>query len=191
MPDEIPKRPGFTHPLLYLWAVLLVIGTGLLGTIVAAGSWSEVREASVQPVAGPVDAEGKSLAIFADLLQPDREIDCTTTDTTSKKATPDAIKPVDLEPGITVDQDGSDWYLIALDTDSDGPVTISCAPKDGRSDNATYGYAVVGGFGAAKLGAGISIGGAIAGFALAAAVLWRRFQLNRHGPDALSGNMDA
>lgn len=172
MPDEQTPRPPLTNPWWYFAAAAIVLLAPMIGAMVAASAWSGVRDADVRPLAGPITTDGQGLAIFSDLDQ-DRAIVCTAQVSKRKEAITAAT--IDL----TVDKDGSQWQLVAVDPEPPETLTVACAPKDGRVDNASYGYALVGGFGAAKVGMAVSVGGAVGGVALAAAVAWRRARLFR------------
>lgn len=169
MPEESERRPAFTHPLLYLWALLIVFGSIAGAAMAVALTWSEVRETPIQPIAGPVDTNGKNLMVFTDLPQPDRTIVCTVRAT--KTGEPQTIEAVDAD--FAIDHEGTEWTPVALGEGFDEPRIVECEPKDGRSDNATYGYSAVG-LRAGALADWIAIGGTALGFTLAAVVAWRR-----------------
>lgn len=168
------QRPPLTNAWWYFAAAAIVLLAPMIGAMVAASSWSGVREADVRPLAGPITTGGQGLAVFSDLDQ-DRTIVCTGREGKAKTGTTIESAKVDL----TVDKDGSQWHLVAVDTGPPATVTVACAPKDGRVDNASYGYALVDGFGAAKVGMTVSIAGAVGGVGLALAVAWRRARLFR------------
>lgn len=174
MPEESTPRPPLTNAWWYFAAAALVLLAPMIGAMVAASSWSEVRNADVRPLAGPITTAGQGLAVFSDLDQ-DRTIVCTGRSGAAKTGAKIESATIDL----TVDKDGSQWHLVAVDTQPPATVTVACAPKDGRVDNASYGYALVGGFGAAKAGMAVSILGAVGGVGLALAVAWRRGRLFR------------
>ncbi len=96
-------------------------------------------------------------------MQPDRDITC--------RATGRDKKPVDIPPAaldITVDNEGNQWHLIGLLTEGTHDMSVQCAPRDKRVDNASYGWATVTGFESrANTGKGIGILGVAfaAGFA--------------------------
>ena len=106
-----------TNPLWYLAAFLLAIGSTMAATAVAARAFDPVRDATVTPVTERVDAAGSTLAIYTDLVQPDRDILCRGRygqDDRGRIVIPD--KDVD----ITARGDGTTWHLIALLEDGRG-----------------------------------------------------------------------
>lgn len=145
-------------------ALFLAIGGWMAGTIVAAGAWDPVRDASITSTTRPLDAGGQSVAVFTDVLQPERQVTCRSTNEDEKETTP--IPPAGYD--LTVDDDGNQWYLIGFELKGRDAMTISCTPRDKRSDNATYAYSVVDGFAArTKTGNAIAITGTVAGIGLA------------------------
>lgn len=181
MSDASPTRPPLTNPLWYLAALMLALGSAMVGTIIAAGAWTGVREASIDPLTGPIDADGRTLTLFTDLPQDGREIACTTRPESAEDAEPEAIAPAALD--IVVDDEGTQWHLVALLEKGEDAMVVRCSPVDGGSDNAVYGYAVVDGFDAARRGSIVSLIGGIAGIGLAALILYRRFRLKRSEGD--------
>jgi hypothetical protein len=129
------------NPLWYLVAFLVALGSVMIGTVIAAGAWDPVREATISPTTTRADAQAKTLVVFTDIMQPDRDITC--------RATGQDKKHVDIPPAaldITVDTEGNQWHLIGLlDGGADG-LSVQCAPRDKRVDNASYGWATVTGF---------------------------------------------
>lgn len=181
--EESAPRPPLTSAWWYFVAAALVLLAPMIGAMIAASSWSEVRNATVQPIAGAITPADKGIAIFSDLDQ-DRTIVCTERPRGPKggahHAAATKIEPATID--LSIDQDGSQWHLVALETSPADRVDVGCAPKDGRVDNASYGYALVGGFGAAKIGLTTSVLGGVAGVALALGVAWRRARLFRPPP---------
>jgi type IV secretory pathway TrbF-like protein len=129
------------NPLWYLAAFLFALGSVMIATVVAAGAWDPVREVTVTPTTVRADAQGKTLVVFTDILQPDRNITC--------RATGRDKKTVDVPPAaldITVDNEGNQWHLIGLLDDGSTGMRVQCTPRDRRVDNASYGWATVTGF---------------------------------------------
>lgn len=161
-----------TNPLWYLAALFVVLGGWMAGTIVAAGSWDHVRDATLESVTEPVDAGSGSLAVFTDVRQPERDVTCT--------ATPPGkdAEPVELEPApidLSVPRDGSTWYLVAFERESADELAVRCTPKDRAADAATYRVAVAEGFtDRARLGAGVTWIAVTAGIVLALCTWWSR-----------------
>lgn len=164
-----------TSPLWYLAAFLFALGSVMLATTVAAGAWDPVREATVSPVTEPANAAGKTLAVFTDIVQPDRDIACRTTGA-DKKVTEIPGKSLD----ITVDDDGNQWHLIGLLREGSDKVSVACAPREKGADSAAYAYATVTGYDSkVNTGKGIAILGCTIGAALAAYTFWTRLQRRR------------
>lgn len=156
----------------YLAAFFVALGSWMLATIVAAGAWDPVRAATLEPATQRVDAAGKSLAVFTDILQPDRTITCQAAGP-GKKVTD--IPKAALE--ITVDNEGDQWHLIGLLPDGADGLKVTCAPKDRRRDDASYDYATVDGFTSkANAGKGIAILGSTVGLGLAGFTYYNRRQ---------------
>lgn len=166
-----------TSPLWYLAAVAIALIGSIAGTAIAAGAWDGVRSATISPATEPVDAAGRTLAIFTDQPQDGREITCTTRPADQPEASGDEVKAAALD--IVVEQRGTDWHLLALRPEGKDGVVVACVPSDGKADTALYGFAVVDGFESADRGA--SIGTLALGIALllAALVFWRRRQMHR------------
>jgi hypothetical protein len=154
--------------------------------VVAAGAWDAVRAAPVAAVNQPLDASGQSVAVFTDVLQPERNVACSQTTEAERKADekPKVIPPASLE--LVVTDDGNEWYLIAFEPNGRNDMAISCRPDDKGSDNATYAFSTVDGFTArANTGNGIAITGTFLGIGLA---IWtfiaRRRRLHQETDDA-------
>ncbi|MEG9227662.1 hypothetical protein [Aeromicrobium sp. Sec7.5] len=161
-----------TSPLWYLAAVAIALGGSITGTAIAAGAWDGVRSATISPATAPVDAAGRTLAIFTDQPQEGREITCTTRPADQPEAAGDEVKAAALD--IVVEQRGTDWHLLALRPEGKDGVTVSCLPSDGQVDTALYGFAVVDGFESADRGATIGTLALGAAFVLAGLVFWHR-----------------
>ena len=154
--------------------------------MVAAGAWDAVRAAPVAAVNQPLDATGLSVAVFTDVVQPERTITCSQTTEAERKADkePKPIPPASLE--LVVTDDGNEWHLIAFEPDGRNDMAISCTPTDKGSDNATYAFSTVDGFtDRANTGNGIAIIGTVLGIGLA---IWtfiaRRRRLHQETDDA-------
>lgn len=159
-----------TSPLWYLAAFLLALGSWMIATIVASGAWDPVRDVSVTPARDRIATSGESLAVFTDILQPDRSVTCRVKGP-GKKVTD--VPKAALE--ITVDDEGNEWHLIGLLNEPTMDRRVSCRPKDRRVDDATYAYATVDGFvSRANTGKGIAILGSAGGAGLAAYTFYIR-----------------
>ncbi|MGA8986949.1 hypothetical protein [Aeromicrobium sp.] len=159
-----------TNPLWYLAAFVVALGSVMIGTVVAASAWEPVRNATVLPTTARADAAGQSVAVFTDILQPERAVTCRATTPTKKRR---AIPAAALE--ITVDDDGNQWHLIGLLNKGSNGLKISCEPRDDRADNASYGYALISGFDSrANTGNGIGAIGVGAGALFAGYVFYIR-----------------
>ena len=135
-----------------------------VGIAVAAQAWDPVEEATITSAGGPVDAAGQSLAVFTDVVQPERRITCTWKAEGREKAAP--ILPPTRD--LTVRDDGSEWFLIAFERNARDDMVVTCTPRDKRADNATYAFSVVDGFNSrAQTGNIIVIVGTFSGIALA------------------------
>jgi hypothetical protein len=165
---------------------MLAITGWVVATVVAAGAWDAVREAPVTVVDRPLDAGGLSVAVFTDVVQPERKVTCSHTTEADRKAKkdPKPIPPASLQ--LVVTDDGSEWHLIGFEPDGRNDMAIRCTPADKRSDNATYAFATVDGFTSrANTGNGIAIITTVLGIGLA---IWtfiaRRRRLHQETDDA-------
>jgi len=151
-------------PISALWytaAFLFALASLMLAAAVASGAWTPVRHATVLSIPTRVDAADKTLAVFTDIVQPDRDITCTATH-------PDKSVTKILAPGltITVTSGSEQWHLIGLLRDGSDGLKVACTPRDKQHDDATYGYAAVTGYeskynagkGIAILGVTIALG---------------------------------
>ena len=113
----------------------------MIAAAVASGAWTPVRQATVLSIPTRVDAADKTLAVFTDIVQPDRGVTCTATRRNK------SVTPI-LKPGLamTVTSGSEQWHLIGLLRDGSDGLKVSCAPRDKRHDDATYGYAAVTGY---------------------------------------------
>lgn len=133
-------------PLWYMAALFIALIGLTLGFSVAAGAWDSVRAAAITSPNQPVDANNRSVAVFTDVVQPDRRVTCRATTEADRKAKrePTEVPPAALD--LVVNDDGNEWHLIGfIDEGRDG-MEIRCTPKDKRTDNATYAVSVVDGF---------------------------------------------
>jgi len=154
--------------------------------VVAAGAWDTVRDAPVAAVNKPLDAGDQSVAVFTDVVQPERRVTCAQTTEADRKADkkPKPIPVASLELVIT--DDGNEWHLIGFEPDGRNDMTIRCTPADKGSDNATYAFSTVDGFTSrANTGNGIAIIATALGIGLA---IWtfiaRRRRLHLETDDA-------
>ncbi len=161
-----------TSPLWYLAAFFIALGGATLAIVVAAGAWDPVRDATVTPVGERVDAANKSVAVFTDIVQPDRDVTC--------RATGPGKKVTDIPAAklsLTVTNGTDEWYLIGMLPEGDKDQQIACTPRDRRVDDATYTYAAVTGFASrGNAGKGIAILSTAIGFVLAVYTFYVRRQ---------------
>lgn len=141
-----------------------------------------MRAAAITSASGPVDASGQSVAVFTDVVQPERRITCASRVGDDRKPTP--VPPATL--ALVVDDDGNQWHLIGFVREGRDDMTLTCTPRDKRADNATYAYSTIDGFNdRAKTGNGIAIVGTVLGIGLA---IWtfiaRRRRLDQETDDA-------
>jgi len=153
-------------PLWYLAALFLALGAWMIGAVVASGAWDIVRDASVTSSTAPLAAADKSVAVFTDVVQPERRVTCSYTVAPAKKgAKPQAIEPAPID--LTIADDGTEWYLIGFVLDGKDGMSVACTPRDKRTDNASYAVSAVDGFSQrANVGNGIAILGTVAGIIL-------------------------
>lgn len=160
------------NPLWYLAAFFFALVSVVIGTVIAAQAWDPVREVTVTPTTTRADALGKTLVVFTDIRQPDRDITC--------RATGRDKKSVDIPPAaldITVDNEGNQWHLIGLLRDGKSDMSVECTPRDKRVDNASYGWATVTGFESrANQGRGVGILGVALAVGFAGYVFYSRRQ---------------
>ncbi|MEJ7634939.1 hypothetical protein [Aeromicrobium sp.] len=160
------------NPLWYLAAFLVALGSTMVGTAVAASGWDPVREVTVTPTTVRADSQGKSLAVFTDIVQPDRDVTCRATGRDKKSV---EIPPAKLD--ITVDNEGNQWHLIGLLGKGTNDVKVRCVPQDKRADNASYAFATVTGFDSrTNTGNGIGVIGLATGAVFAGYVFHCRRQ---------------
>jgi hypothetical protein len=148
---------------------------------VAAGAWDSVREAPIAAISRPLDARGLSVAVFTDVVQPERHVACTQTTEAAKKAKqePKQIRAARLE--LVVNDDGNEWHLIGFERKGRDDMSIRCTPTDKRPDNATYAFSTVDGFTErANNGKGIGTIGTVLGIGLA---LWTFIARRRHAQE--------
>jgi hypothetical protein len=170
-----------TSPLWYLAALTIALLAWIVGTAVAAGAWDAVRAAPIAAINKPLDASGRSVAVFTDVVQPERRVSCTQTTEAAKRARktqrePEPVPAASLE--LVVNDDGNEWHLIGFEPNGRDDLSIRCRPADKRADNATYAFATVDGFtDRANTGNGIAILGTAMGVGLA---LWTFIARRRH-----------
>lgn len=148
----------------YLAALFLVLAGWVGATIVAAGAWDTVRNSTLVPVTQErADAQGFSVAVFTDIVQPERTIACRGRDLLGE-AVP--IEPAAID--VPVESDGTEWHLINLLPEGRDGLKVRCGPRDKRVDNATYSFAIVDGFTSrGERGQAIATTGLLAGLGLA------------------------
>ncbi|MCD9155392.1 hypothetical protein [Aeromicrobium duanguangcaii] len=153
----------------YLVAALIAALAWVAGTAFAASAWDPLRDAEVVPVGQPIQSAGDDdLAVLTDLPQAERDIRCVAR--SGKKRIPVPAATVD----IVVDSDGSRWHLLGVLSDAPDQTRIVCKPKDGQTDTARYGTAVVDLSSRVGTGQAIAWTGFIAGLGLAGATLTAR-----------------
>ncbi|MCW2831402.1 MAG: hypothetical protein JWP31_2094 [Aeromicrobium sp.] len=169
-----------TNPLWYLAAFLIAIGSAMAAAAVAASAFDPVREATVTPVSERADASGKSLAVFTDIVQDDRDVTCQGRGRDKRR-----VEIPDKGVDITTESDGTRWHLIGLLEEGRNGLRVVCRPADKRIDNAAYGYATVDGYSSAITnGKGIVILGMTGGAGLGAYTFWCRRSARRESVDA-------
>lgn len=153
-----------TSPFAYLAAVLIVLAGWVGATVVAAGAWDTVRDATLVPVTQErADATDRSVAVFTDIVQPERDIACRGRDLDGRATD---IDPAAID--VTVDSDGTTWHLINLLPEGRDGLKVRCGPLDRRVDNATYSFAIIDGFTSrGERGQAIAATGLLLGIALA------------------------
>lgn len=167
-----------TSPLWYLTALFIALGGAVVSIIVAAGAWDPVREATVTPIGEPVDGTNKSIAVYTDIVQPDRKVTCRATGPGKKVTEIPAAKLA-----LTVTNGSDEWHLIGMLTEGDKDQLITCTPRDRRVDDATYTYAAVTGFASkGNAGKGIAILSTFVGVVLAAYTFYVRRKLRKNAP---------
>lgn len=135
-----------------------------------------MREASITSIDRPLDAEGQSVAVFTDVVQPERKVACQAGDAANTKKEPVTIPAASLE--LVVSADGNEWHLIGFEAEGRNGMDIRCTPQDKRSDNATYAYSLVDGFtDRANAGNGIAMIATALGIGLA---IWTFIARRRH-----------
>lgn len=155
----------------YVVAIAIVV-VGWLGAVAhSAGAWDVVRESAVTPVGRDFDAKGRHVGVLTDLPQPERGITCEAVGPGKDQTTPIDPAPVD----VSVDSDGTRWYLIALMEDGRDGMDVTCTPADENSDSAVYGYQVISELNdRAATTRLLSIVSLVAGIALAGWTAWKR-----------------
>jgi hypothetical protein len=163
----------------YLIAVLIVLAGWVGATAVAAGAWDTVRDSTLVPVTQDrADAEGFSVAVFTDIVQPERDIICQGRDGDDQTV---SIKPAAIDVPVTTD--GTEWHLINLLPKGRDGLKVRCGSRDKRVDNATYSYAIVDGFTSrGERGQAIATTGLLAGLALGGWTFYCRRQLKKSRP---------
>lgn len=122
----------------YAVAVAIVVVGWLGGVIWQASQWNELRRSDVAVVGQKLQARGSAVAVFTDLQQSGRTIVCTASGPgRARTAVPAAPLSLDVVSG------GTTWHLLGLMRSGRDQMTVSCAPRDRKTDTATYGTAVV------------------------------------------------
>jgi hypothetical protein len=166
------ERSRPPSPLWYLAALALTLIGWIVGVAVAGGAWDAVRSAPITSANQALQAKGESIAVFTDVVQADRYITCSMVDVV-RDAEPEPIPPAPI--ALTVEDDGATWNLVAFEPEGRDNVTVTCAPRDKRVDNAQYAYAAVDGFvERARAGNLVILGGFVGGIVLAIVVFAKR-----------------
>ncbi len=155
----------------YLLAIIVPVIAWLIGVGQLASRWDSVHEAKPIPIGGAFDAEGQSVVVFTDFIQPDREILCSVT------RPKDHQQDIDKPPvDISVDYDATRWHLIGLLDKGQDKMSIACEPEDGLTDPASYAYAVTPSTFEKKISSDFIVWGGIAfGFLIALVIGYARF----------------
>ena len=137
---------------------MLALTGWVVATVVAAGAWDAVRDAPVAVVDKPLDAGGQSVAVFTDVLQPERKVACEHTTAADRKAEKEPRRIPDASLELVVTDEGNEWHMIGFEPDGRNDMAIRCRPANKGSDNATYAFSTVDGFTSrANTGNGIAI----------------------------------
>lgn len=164
-----------TSPFWYVAALFIALGSAVISIIIAASAWDPVREASVTPVAERVDASNKSIAVFTDIVQPDRDVTCRAIGPGKKVTEIPALDTPAKRLEISVTNGTDEWHLIGMLNNGDKGQLIRCTPKDRRVDDATYTYAAVDGFTSkGNVAQGVSAIGTAVAVILAGYTFWCR-----------------
>lgn len=170
-----------TSWLWYLGAVVVVMVGVMVATAVGAGAWGYVRDATLVNLNAPVDAKDGSVAVFTDVVQPDRDVTCTATPAAEKgeeKPEPTEIPAAELD--LQVSRDDGQWFLIGFLKKGEDGLTVRCTPADEAADSASYRVAAVDGWwDRAQLGSGIANLSLLVGLGLAAWTFWTRRKSHR------------
>lgn len=172
------EKSGTSQPPSYLWYLAAFMAGSIawmVGVTVAGSAWDIVRDASISSSNQALDAQGQSIAVFTDVPQANRSIECRLISVINDESQP--MTPYDsrVVQQLPVEDDGKTWYLIAFEQDGLDGVTATCAPKDGGVDNAQYAVAVVDGYRKRNLtGLAIMAGGIVVASVLATVTFIRR-----------------
>jgi hypothetical protein len=169
----------------YLATFLFALASLMVAAAVASGAWTPVKQATVLSIPTRVDAADKTLAVFTDIVQPDRHVTCTATG-------PDKTVTKILKPGlaVTVTSGSEQWHLISLLRDGSDGLKVTCAPRDNRHDDANYGYAAVTGYSSkVNTGKGVAILGVVSSLVVAGYTYYARRRQRLY--DALDATTDA
>ena len=164
------EKRALLSPTWYLAALTLAVVGWIVGVVVAGGAWDAVRGASVTSANQPLSAQGTSVAVFTDVLQPGRQVSCRSREPGLRsQRIPAAPLPFSIE------DDGTTWHLVAFEPEGRNNMTLSCQPKDHRADNAQYAFATVDGFvRRAQIGNSIIKASLLGAFVGAAVIFVRR-----------------
>jgi hypothetical protein len=172
-------------PLWYTAAFLFALASIMAAAAVASGAWTPVKHATVLSLPTRINATDKTVAVFTDIVQPDRGVTCTATG-------PDKSVTKIPKPGleVTVTSGSEQWHLIGLLRNGSNGLKVSCTPKDKRHDDANYGYAAVAGYESkVNIGNGIQILGVVAALGLGGYTYYSRRRHRLHA--ALDATTDA
>ncbi len=158
---------NFTSRIWYGIAFLVAAIAWSVGAAYAASAWNPLRTAEVTVVGQDLSPNGQEIAIFTDVVQADRKIECSTRGREPRVE----ARPAPVE--ITVASGGTNWHLIGVVEGAPDGVRIKCRPADGSTDTARYGTVVAdlssrGGTAKTVVWGGFAAGLAIAGLTVAA-----------------------
>lgn len=166
-----------TNPLWYLAGLFVALACLMGGAAVGAQAWQPVRDATVTPVSQNIVSDGRTIAVYTDIVQPDRDVSCHLAAASDRKRVDIPAAPIDL----TADDDGNQWHLVGLIRQGpQGEIRVACNPRDKRVDDATYAAAAVDGYTSkTTTGKGIAILGVTAGGLFCLVVAYQRRERKR------------
>ncbi len=159
----------------YVAALVVAFGGYMVGIATAGSAWNLALDSTVQPATTALAAKDRTVAVFTDIPQADRDVSCRTGGTDKPRR---AIRESRISPSTT--QDGTTWTLIAVLPSGFDDLKVVCTPKDKRADPASYGIAAVDGFSSrVNLGNGIAWLSVAVGVALGVWTFVTRRRINQ------------